>query len=302
MTKTDHHLRAIFYALSGFSLWVASDTFLKLTGAMPVPKYEIMAISSIGGMSVILAFSAVRGGIGRLKPRKAGGLILLGCLHVLNFSMWLSALPRLPLANAYSVAFLSPVVVSILAAIFLREHFGWKHGLAIMAGFCGVTIAVNPEHLMHDPRAWLAYGLVFASMITMSFQMLLLRILGPKENRECAAFYPRIVILLAGLVAGLAMGFTPISFKGTLFALISGGVGSLGWLLMAHAYKMAPAALVAPFQYSEIITGIVVGYLIWHDIPTMRVLIGAAVIIASGIYIITHSRRSAALLKEETHS
>lgn len=300
MNNPAHHLRAIFYALGGFSLWVISDTCLKLAGEMAVPNYEIMAVSSVGGMAVIFTFASLRGGTGNLRPRKWSGLLVLGLLHLCNFTFWLTALPHLPLANAYTVAFLSPIVVVILAALFLHEHFGWKHGLAIVAGFGGVAIAVNPEQLIqHGSDKWVSYGFVFASMLTMSLQMLTLRILGPRESRECAAFYPRVIILAGSVAAGLVMGLRPMPVDGILYSLASGGCGSFGWLLMAHAYKMAPAATVAPFQYSEIVTGALIGYLIWHDVPSMQLLTGATIIIASGIYIITHSRKSAALFKEE---
>jgi drug/metabolite transporter (DMT)-like permease len=133
----------------------------------------------------------------------------------------------------------------------------------------------------------------------MSLQMLTLRILGPRENRECVAFYSRLIILIGSFAAGLMLGFRDMPFDAVILSLASGGFGSFGWLLMAHAYKLAPAALVAPFQYSEIITGALIGYLIWHDVPSAHLAVGAVVIIASGIYIITHARKSAALLKEE---
>jgi drug/metabolite transporter (DMT)-like permease len=303
LNRSGHpHLRAIFYALGGFTCWVTSDTLLKLTSPMLVPKFELMAISSIGGMMIIYAFVFARREVHKLRPHKWRGLMILGLLHLINFSFWIMALGRLPLANLYTVVFMSPVVVSILAALFLREHMSWKHGLAIATGFAGVAIAVNPEHLLHDPHEWKSYGYVFASMLVMSLQMLTLRVIGQRESRECAAFYPRIVILAGTLSAGVLFGFTPISPEGFFLAAISGAIGSLGWLFMAHAYKLAPIATVAPFHYSEIVTGALLGYLIWHDVPSAHLLTGAVIIIASGLYIITHARKSAKILKEETHN
>jgi drug/metabolite transporter (DMT)-like permease len=295
-------LRAVLYAIGGFTLWVSSDTFIKLIRQFPVPFYELMAVSSVGGMAVILAFAWLNGSTAKLKVRKWTGLLVLGALHLLNFTCWIMAIAHLPLANLYTVSFLSPMMVAILAAIFLREHISWKHGLAIVAGFVGVTIAINPEHLMRDSKDWSSYGFVFASMNIISVQMLLLRILGSRESRESVSFYPRIVIFAGSLIAVVGFGFVPISLTVASFAFVSGCLGSLGWLFMAQAYKLAPAASVAPFHYSQILSGALVGYLIWHDVPSAHVLTGAAIIIVSGIYIITHSRKSAQLLKEESHS
>jgi drug/metabolite transporter (DMT)-like permease len=229
-------------------------------------------------------------------------LLVLGLLHLVNFTCWIMAISRLPLTSLYTIAFLSPIVVAILAALFLREHFSWKHGLAIIAGFGGVTIAVNPQRLVHDPGDWASYGFVFASMLVISVQMLILRILGPRESREATAFYPRIILLLGGLAAGAMMGFAPMPTIGIFYSLASGAAGSLGWLFMAQAYKLAPAATVAPFHYSEIVTGALIGYIIWHDVPSAHTITGVAIIIASGIYIITHTRKSARLLREESQS
>lgn len=302
MSHSVHSVRAILYAIAGFTCWVVSDTLLKLVSGGHVPIYELMAVSSIGGMAIITAFTIVRGGIGKLRPKGWRGLLMLGVLHLANFSFWVMALPRLPLANLYTVAFLSPIVVSILAAVFLREQITWKHGLAIAAGFIGVTIAVNPVQLIEHSHKTISYAFVFASMLLLSVMMLVLRILGRSESRECMAFYPRVVILAGTIAASIFWGFMSMNFHTLLFAMISGAAGSFGWLLMAHAYKLAPAATVAPFHYSEIVTGALVGYLIWHDIPSAHVVTGAAIIIASGFYIITHTRKSVKLLKEESHS
>lgn len=299
MSASGSHIKAIVYALAGFSLWVLSDTCLKLTGDLGIPRYQQMVVSSIGGLALIYMVATFHSGPGKLKARKWRGLVILGILHLINFSFWLMALSNLPLANLYTVIFLSPMVVAILAATFLHEKIGWKHALAIVAGFIGVTIAVDPGSLIGNSSQWVSYAYVFASMITISVQMLALRILGQRETRECVAFYPRIIILAGGIVGGLFMGFTSMPWWAIALSLVSGAIGSLGWLFMAHAYRMAPAATVAPFQYSEIITGGLIGFLIWHDVPTAHLLFGAVIIIGSGIYIITHSRKSAAILKEE---
>lgn len=301
MSQAVSHLRAVLYALAGFTCWVLSDTALKLIGESTVPKYELMAVSSVGGMIVIAGFALLSGGIEKLRPQGWKGLLMLGLLHLANFSFLILVLPRLPLANYYAVYFLSPIVVSILAASFLREHITWKHVIAIVAGFIGVIIAVNPEQLMQHSSKSIAYGFGFAGMLVLSIMMLALRILGRSESRECMAFYPRVVILIGTVIAGLVSGFTSMSAGVVVYALLAGGAGAFGWLLMAHAYKLAPAAIVAPFQYSEIVTGALIGYLIWHDIPGLHVVAGAAIIILSGIYIITHTHKAAKILKEEGH-
>jgi drug/metabolite transporter (DMT)-like permease len=148
----------------------------------------------------------------------------------------------------------------------------------------------------------ISYGSVFVAMVATALQMVLLRVLGRRETRESTVLYPRIVTILGGVIAAFLWGFEPMSSRAVFCSLLSGVLGGTGWLCMAEAYKTAPAATVAPFHYSQIITGAFIGYLIWGDIPSYGLLAGAALIILSGIYIVTHVRKSANILREETHT
>jgi S-adenosylmethionine uptake transporter len=299
--KAASHLHAIFFALCGYSCWVTGDTFLKLACELGVPKYEIMTIAGLSGLIVIFLFTLLRGQIGRLRPRKHGALLVFGLLFLINYVAVMMALTHLSLANFYVVYFLAPMIVAILAATFLREPLTIQKIMAIIAGFIGVVVAVNPTHLLSNKGDWIGYGATLVGVCGFVIQMLILRMIGAHENREATAFYPRFSVIFAGLAAALVLGFEPVPLKGIAYCLATGGIGSFGWMAMAHAYKLAPAATVAPFHYSEIIIGAVLGYLIWHDIPSLNLLIGAVIIIASGIYIILHTRKTTTLLEQETH-
>jgi drug/metabolite transporter (DMT)-like permease len=302
VNQSASHLRAIAYAIAGFTCWVFGDTFLKLIGGTAVPGYEILTIGSFGGMAVIFVVTTARGKIARLKPKRYGGLIILGLIYLFSYACWLTALPRLPLDNFYVIIFLAPIIITILAALFLKEHLRWQHGVAIVAGFGGVLVSIDPQRLLADRSGWLGYSAAFAGTLSFALQMLGLRILARRESRECAAFWPRGVAAAVCLLAVAVWGIEPIPARVILFALASGSVGGIGWLCMAEAYKAAPAAIVAPFHYSQIIIATVLGYFIWHDVPAPRLLVGAVFIIASGFYIVTHVRKSTTLLKNESHT
>src|SRR6202012_5254286 len=100
-----------------------------------------------------------------------------------------------------------PMIIAILAALFLGEKFSWKHGLAIAIGFAGVVVAVNPTQLFSPGGHWRGYSYVFFASLLTSVMMVILRILGPRENREATAFYPRVVIFIGTLITGAVMGF-----------------------------------------------------------------------------------------------
>ena len=123
-------------------------------------------------------------------------------------------------------------------------------------------------------------------------QQLMLRFLSNHESRESTALYPRVGGVTLGLIAILTLGFQPLTTAGLIYSIGTGSIGGLGWMCMAEAYRRATASTVAPFHYSQIVTGALAGYLIWHDQPTLRLLIGAAIIVSSGVYIATHTRRA----------
>jgi drug/metabolite transporter (DMT)-like permease len=266
---------------------------MKLTGASETPKYEIMGLGAFGGMAIIVAFTALRGKMKRLRPQRLDRLLALGLFYLINYVLTLKALPALPLANFYTVIFLAPLIVTIFASYVLKEHLSWRHGVAIAVGFIGVVIATNPIALFIHHGAWKSYGIVFVVMLLLAMQMVSLRMLANRESRECTSFYPRIVAFSGSVIAVILWGFRMPSYDVVFYALLSGASGGVGWLCMAHSYTLAPAATVAPVHYSQIISGAFLGYLIWHDIPNPHTIIGAGIIIASGLYLVRHIRKSA---------
>jgi drug/metabolite transporter (DMT)-like permease len=242
-------------------------------------------------MATIFIVTLVRGHVRRLQPRKWGGLFALGVSQWVAFICWIHALPQLPLTNMYIVAFLTPMTVACLATLILKEHLGWKRAIPIALGFAGVLIAVDPSQLLEKPGALIPYITVFGSMLGTASQMLLLRAVGHKENTECTSFYPRVVLTSAGALSCAANGFVAMAPAVFLALCAAGALGSIGWALMSQAYKNAPAAAVAPFHYSQMLMGALLGYLIWGDIPSHHLIVGAVIIIASGIYLVRHERR-----------
>ena len=278
-------------ALASFTAWTVADALLKLVREAQIPQGQVMLVCGLSGMAVIFLLAVMRGNIRRLQPHKWHGLIALGICQWVGFVCWITALPHLPLANMYVVAFLTPMTVACLATLILKESLGWKRAIPIATGFAGVVIAVNPVSLMQNSGSWLPYLTVFGSMTGTASQMLLLRAVGHKESSECVGFYPRSMIVIVGIFSCATTGLVAMKPWVFLSLFVAGALGSIGWALMSQAYKNAPAAAVAPFQYAQMVMGALFGYLIWGDLPNAYLWSGAAVIIASGIYLVRHERR-----------
>jgi drug/metabolite transporter (DMT)-like permease len=295
VTSSSSHLRAIGFGCLGFTLWVIADSCMKLACELGAPKYQIMAIGSFSGMGVIFILSLLRGQLPELRPRHYRGLSALGGLFVLSYACWILALPLLPLANFYTVAFMGPIIVSLLATAILGEKLSVRKIIAALFGFGGVIIATG--FATSSGGSWkdgsmLGYVFAAGGTLMMVGQQLTLRFMGERETGLCKVFYPRIFAGGAGLAAGLILGFAPMPAMAWVYGLITGGLGSLGWLCVAKAYKLAPAGTVAPFQYSQIVSSAFLGYAIWGDVPSAHLLVGAAIIIVSGIYIALHTHRA----------
>ena len=291
MTLPRNYPYAAFLASVVFFGWPISDAFLKMANEAGVPHGEVLLICGIGSMITISFFTAVRGKLENLRPYNFGGLIVLGLCQLAGFLCWMIALPGLPLANMYIVSFLTPMVVACMASLFLKETLGWKRASAIGAGFLGVVVAVNPSNFVLNSDAGLSYALLVGNMLCSATQMFLLRLVADKEQCESTAFYSRLIMAMGGLLLCASSGFVPLKPLVFLALCASGALGGIGWTLLAQAYRHAPAAAVAPFQYSQMIWGALIGYLFWHDVPSRALIDGAAIIILAGLYLVRHERR-----------
>jgi len=283
--------RAAALASIVFAGWPLSDTFLKMAREQGVPQGEILLICGLGSLVTISFVSALRGKLDHLKPHRWGGLVILGLCQVAGFMCWMLALPRLPLANMYVVSFLTPMTVACIAAVVFKEPLGWKRGLAIATGFEGVVVAIDPAQIFQHGDLGLPYLFLLGNMVGSAIQMFLLRLVAEKEKSESTAFYSRAVMAVCGLVFCATTGF--VAMKPWVFLALcgSGALGGLGWGLLAQAYKHAPVAAVAPFQYSQIIWGALLGYLLWSQVPSGYLFLGSAIIIASALYLFRFERR-----------
>ena len=201
------------------------------------------------------------------------------------------ALGYLRLDQTVSVAFLAPLIVALLAGPFLGEWVGWRRLVAIFAGFLGVLIVVHPGIGGLHP----AFAVAFAGMLAYAFFMLLTRYLAALDAPLVMLFYSMLLGTFALAPFALWQWVWPATNSQWLLLLGLGAFGGMGHYLFIHAYRLAPASSVAPFLYVQLLTMVAFGFAVFGDVPDMWTLIGAAVIIASGIYLL-HRERS---LREE---
>ena len=234
-----------------------------------------------------------------MRPRKPKLCLLLGVLQLANMVFFLIALGRLSLVTTYIIVFIGPTMTAILASLFLNERIGWVKALMIVAGFFGVVVALDPLKTLVVHSDWLGYFGAFASMVFYTIYMLLLRFHGESEHPEAAVLYPRLIVGILCFLSILLWPFEPVSLINLCEALLAGASAGIGWMFVTVASQKAPAATIAPYRYSQIISGGIAGYVLWHDTPNANLIIGGLIIILSGFYIATHTQRGVEILEQQ---
>jgi drug/metabolite transporter (DMT)-like permease len=229
----------------------------------------------------VLVVSLRRGGVARLRTRRLPLHVLRGLLGALGGLCGFYAYSQLPLADAYAIVFTTPLLITALSFPVLGEPVGWRRWSAVGVGFIGVLIMLQPGVA---PIGLGALG-AFAGACLSALSILLVRKLGTTESTASIALYSNLTVApLIGLLLPFG-GIVPSLLDFCLMAA-AGLIGGIALMVLIAAYRSAPAALVAPFQYSQMMWAILIGFAIWGDIPEPAKLLGAAVVAASGLFIL----------------
>jgi drug/metabolite transporter (DMT)-like permease len=284
------HLRAIGYALAGFTLWVFTDACIKLGGEASIPPYEIVGFIGMVQVLAVIAATGRRGNIGPLKPRNVRHQLLRAILVLVNTFCNAIAVKHMPLTSFYVIIFTAPMVIAILAAFFLREHLDRKKIIAVLAGFGGVVYAINPAAPVSSGDL-IGYAALFFSVLAYSVNTTWLRVMTQAESLQSLVFFSGAVEAIAAFIPMLWHFEQPTIFL-FIILLAAGILNFLGNFANYKSLQHTTAANVSQFHYTQIITGALLGYLIWHDVPGMHLIIGAVIIIAAGLYIAAHARKT----------
>ena len=204
----------------------------------------------------------------------------------LSNSVYIAALSTVALATASAIMFTAPLIVTALSPWLLKEHVGIRRWLAVFVGFVGALIIIRPG--METPTfeaTGLGLSLLFLSSCCFAIYQILTRMMSDRDTAETNIVYTGLV---AALVLSCVVPFFIEWPKSQLDWILFGLVGVLGGLMqyfVAKALEQAPASVVSPYLYGELIVAAMVGYAIFGDFPDRWTWVGAAVIAVSGIYI-----------------
>jgi drug/metabolite transporter (DMT)-like permease len=272
--------RGIVLMCTAVVLFTVSSTMVKLLG-------DGYPVSQIVFFRCLLAFLplyvAMRrsGGWQSLRTKRPGAHLFRVVVGGFALFIGFYALTLMPLANYFAFTYAAPLFATMLSIPILGEQVGVRRWSAVAVGFAGVLIMLQPGMQTFDTTAIVALAAAF----TYALAIIAVRNLARTESSASAVFYFTLTGLLLASVVLPFEWRTPTPREWALL-LGLGLVSGVGQLIMTDAYRLAPPAVIAPFDYTSMIWALAFGYALFGDFPEPTVLIGAAVVIASGVYII----------------
>lgn len=283
------HLQAIALAVTAFTFWVFTDTAIKLVNQSGLPSYEVLAFLGLFMAVFMLARGIVLRDLRALRPHQLRPQILRAALDLGNNFCVVIALRHLALTTFYILIFLAPLVVALLSSVFLRERMTARKAVAILAGFAGVVIAVHPWGGSREADG-IGFLACMVCVACFSTNIVWSRVLTQTENPESLTFFSGMAMAVLGF--GLMLGYAaPLTPRLAAMLVVTGVLCALGSLCFFLALRHTTAANVSQFHYTQLITGALMAWLVWRQAPTRFTVIGAVLIVVSGVYIALHASR-----------
>lgn len=285
--RTDNY-RAIASMLAAVAFFSGMDAVLKLF-AQHYPPMQVTALRGAASLPFMLAPVLLRAGWHELRPKRWHMHLLRGLLSLVVLGGFVYALQSLSLADTYAIFLSAPLLIAALSVPLLGDHVGWRRWLAIIVGLAGVVTMLRPSGSSLATLGALA-ALVSAAGYALS--AILVRVLSRTETTVSVVFWTILILTLGATLLALPQ-WRPILAAHWKWIVLLGLLGALGQHLLTEAFRRAPPAIVAPFEYTALLWGIGLDWLFWDVLPAGRVYFGGGIVIASGLYLIRCERQRA---------
>lgn len=276
MTENSRGIAAMMLAMAGFIL---NDAAVKyVSGHLPLG--QIMFVRGLFSIVLLVFLCQALGVFKQLAALKHRAVIWRTIGEMAATVLYLSALFQLPIANATAILQVLPLAVTAAAAVFYRDPVGWRRWMAILVGFSGVLIIVRPGLEGFNVWSFVALaGVMFMVLRDLSTRQL------PKVTPTLgvALVTTICVTVLGGGMIG-AQGWVPMNAKDLKFLLLASGFIVVGYIFIIVAMRRGEIVVVAPFRYSIVLWAILIGYLVWEEIPDAMTLLGTAIVVLTGVY------------------
>lgn len=295
----DNHLRGMAACSAGMLVIPLMDAVAKwLAVNGGVSPGQVTLARFFTQALLALPFALAIAGVAGLWPKRPLLNLVRGAILGISSLLFFLSVKYMPLADAIAVFFVEPLVLTLLSVVFLRETVGWRRISAVLFGFAGALIVIQPSFALFGPVSLLPLGTaaLFASYLILN------RAAGTRDDAmvmQVAAGVGGSTVILAAIGAGTAAGIDNLKFSFDFppaiwgLLLLMGAFGMVGHYLILLGFRMAPASLLAPFQYLEIVSAATAGFILFGDFPSPSKWIGIGMIVGAGLYVFWRERKVA---------
>jgi drug/metabolite transporter (DMT)-like permease len=283
-------LLGVVYMLASVFAFSAMDAAAKgLAGRYPL--VEIVVLSRLVSPFFAAGIALRQGGLRSLATRHPGWHVARSVANGVTLATFFAALVYLPLADTVAITFASPLIMCLLAVPFLGERVGWQRWSAIVVGFIGVLIIVQPTGVGFGLGALLALGAATGDALC----IVITRRMSATETSHSMLFWSSILIFLA---FGVLLPFQWVTPQGEDWLIIAvlAGSGSIAQFCLAQAFRYGEVSQLAPLQYTALIWAVLLGFVFWNELPGWAVLVGVTILIASSVGIARHEARAGKII------
>jgi drug/metabolite transporter (DMT)-like permease len=274
--------------LMGVASFSMMDACLKLLAAH-YPATQVAALRGLCALPIVFVWAMYAGGFDQLLRVRWPLHLIRGVLSVVMMVTFTFALKSLTLANCYALFFIAPMLIAIFSIFLLGERVRRVQWIAIFVGFLGVLIVLRPGTQGLGGWGTLA---VLGTAVCYAFSSVLVKIIGRTDSTQAMVFWMTCMLAIGAGVLAIP-DWQPVVSEHYLTMAAIAVTGAIGQWGITEAFKRAPAASVAPLEYSGLAWVILIDFFVWSAIPTWQTLAGAVVIIGSGLYLLRHEARTA---------
>jgi drug/metabolite transporter (DMT)-like permease len=281
--RVSGNLRSIQAMLVAVLMFSIMDTIMKLLSA-EFPAMQVAALRSLSSLPLVCAYVAWRGGYKAIMQVRWPLHWLRAGIGILMLSLFAYGVRGLSLAEAYSIFFIGPILITALSVFVLKERVDGARWLAIGVGMLGVLVVLRPSG---DGFLTLGGLAILVAAVFYAVSAVAGRILARTDSSEQRVFW-LMLLMAVGATALAAPSWTTVEAR---HLPLLGGLavsGFLAQLALNEAFSHGEASVVAPFEYTALACGIAIDWVLWRTLPDQYTLIGAAIIIGSGLYLIRH--------------
>ncbi|WP_232476007.1 DMT family transporter [Flavisphingomonas formosensis] len=283
----EHRLRGIALRIGSVTALSVMFALMKLASTRGANTVEIAFYRNLFGMPFLIAYIALVPGLAAVRTRRPLVHVTRTAIGLTSLMFNVQALAMLPLADATAIGFMAPLIATFLSAVLLREHVGAHRWFALALGLLGVVVLIQPGQTPLPPLA-VAVGL--AAALGVASVNVTVRQIAARETATAIVFWFSALCLVA-LFVPLLLTATRHPAEVWIILGCIGVFGAAGQMMLTASLRFAPIAVLAPFDYLQLVSATGLGFLFWAAVPDAHTLIGAGLIAAGGIFTIYREHR-----------